>query len=107
MKHYAENDDVAFVTMQTVFEGFKVNTYERALRELKKYELTIPFAMSGTPEKRSEIMKAYNTGGTPWTVIVDPEGVVRFDGFRIAPKDAIELIDKLKPVEPEKPGLPD
>ena len=33
-------------------------------------------------------MRAYRTGGTPWTVIIDAEGIVRFDDFTISADDA-------------------
>ena len=52
-----------------------------------------------------EFMRRYRTGGTPWTIIIDPEGVVRWNGFRIEPRQAVQLIDRLRPrrrqAEPE------
>lgn len=30
---------------------------------------------------RPYIMKAYRTGGTPWTVIIDKQGRIRFNDF--------------------------
>ncbi len=103
--HYAKDERVAFVVVQTVFEGFETNTLENGRKTLQKFELTLPYGMSGGAETRSLLMKDYNTGGTPWTIVIDPQGVVRFDGFSIEAKKAIELIDGLLPVARE--GEPD
>ena len=35
------------------------------------------------------------------SVIIDPEGLVRFNGFSIQPEQAIALIDRLRPRAPE------
>ena len=40
-------------------------------------------------------MRRYRTGGTPWTVLIDPDGVVQFNDFHIAPDKAIDLIDRM------------
>lgn len=52
-------------------------------------------------------MARYRTGGTPWTVIVSPDGGVVYDGFRVDGDKAIEFFkavfkeqDKQKKKEP-------
>ena len=62
----------------------------------KQYELTIPVGQSGTPSARSKLMVNYRTGGTPWTVIIDRNGIVRYNDFHIHPQQAIKLIKNLK-----------
>jgi len=96
VKSYAGDGEVAFVAIQTVFEGFGVNSPERGWETAEKYKLAIPFGHSGSADKRSSIMQRYRTGGTPWTIIVDPEGRVVFDDFHIDAQRATRLIDKLK-----------
>ena len=51
----------------------------------------------GDPQTHSipEIMRNYRSGGTPWTVIIDPEGAVVYNHFHIEPKSAVALIEKL------------
>jgi thiol-disulfide isomerase/thioredoxin len=95
IKHYQGNDDVAFVAVQTVFEGFASNTFEDARRTAKRYHLDIPIGQSGENGKRSPLMRAYRTGGTPWTVIIDRDGVVRFNDFHAKEPQASGLIDRL------------
>ncbi|MCH7870168.1 MAG: TlpA family protein disulfide reductase [Planctomycetes bacterium] len=95
IKRYQGNDDVVFVAVQTVFEGFGSNTFEHAKRIAKRYDLDIPIGQSGENGKRSPLMRAYRTGGTPWTVIIDRNGVVRFNDFHAKEPQASELIDRL------------
>lgn len=93
--HYKDERDVAFVAVQTTFEGFGTNTPARAKQTAARYKLSIPVGHSGARDKRSELMRRYRTGGTPWTVIIDRSGRVRFNDFHIAPQQATALIDKL------------
>jgi hypothetical protein len=39
-------------------------------------------------------MEAYRTGGTPWFVVIAPDGRVVYDGFRL---DAEGLVEALRP----------
>ena len=64
-ERFKDDPDVAFVTVQTSFEGFQANTFERAKEVMKKYRLTIPLGQSGTHSKSSALMARYRTGGTP------------------------------------------
>ena len=41
-------------------------------------------------------MTGYRTRGTPWMIVIDPEGKVRFSSFNIETERAIGLIDTLK-----------
>lgn len=95
IKRYQGNDEVAFVAVQTVFEGFASNTFEHAKRIAKRYDLDIPIGQSGENGKRSPLMRSYRTGGTPWTVIIDRDGVVRFNDFHAREPQASRLIDRL------------
>ena len=95
-EHYQDDDAVAFVAIQTVFEGFGINTFEKVKAIAKKYELTMPMGQSGSKDARSQVMRGYRTGGTPWTIIIGKDGKVAFNDFHIAPDQAIKLIDGLK-----------
>ncbi len=98
-KHFSGDDDVAFVAIQTVFEGKSTNTSKRALETAQKFELGFPIGHAVTPAKDREhpqIMSDYRTGGTPWTVIIDRTGIVRANDFTIKPKTSIDLISQLK-----------
>lgn len=93
---YKNDDNVAFIAVQTVFEGYAINSSAAALRTAKRYELTIPVGHSGSDGNPSKVMKAYKTGGTPWTVIVDPKGIIKYADFHISEAKAVTLIEDLK-----------
>ncbi len=95
IQRYRKNDNVAFVAVQTVFEGFSSNTFERAKEVAKQYALEIPIGQSGENGRRSELMGLYRTGGTPWVVIIDRSGVVRFNDFHISVSQATGMIEQL------------
>ena len=95
-RHYANNPEVAFVAVQTTFEGYSVNTFDKAKTTMAQYQLTIPTGQSGGKEAGSELMRTYRTGGTPWTIIIDKKGVVRYNHFHIDTEQAIQFIDQLR-----------
>jgi hypothetical protein len=77
--------NVGFAAVQTAFEGTYVNTRDKLPLDQQRYGLRIPFGH----ESRSPLgvnpttMENYCTGGTPWFVAIDPNGVVLQDGFSI------------------------
>ena len=93
---YAGHDDVAVLAVQTVFEGFSTNTPEAARRTGEEFGLAIPVGHEGTPSNRSTIMRGYRTRGTPWTIIIDRKGTVRYSDFHIRPQQAFAMIDRLR-----------
>ena len=80
------------VAVQTVFEGFAVNTPDRVREMQLRYELPIYMGHDTGSNKSGghpNTMVAYRTGGTPWQVLIDPGGTVVFNGFHV---DADNLI---------------
>ncbi len=95
-EHFKDKPSVAFIAIQTVFEGFDVNTIGRAREIATQYELQIPFGHDpGLDSRRSNVMTHYHTGGTPWTILIDLDGVVRFNDFHIQPHIAMEMIESM------------
>jgi thiol-disulfide isomerase/thioredoxin len=91
------DEEVTFVAIQTVFEGFEANTLDRAKEVALQYELEIPFGHDPGPDgRRSIVMQRYITGGTPWTVLIDQQGYVRFNGFQAEAESLITGIRQLK-----------
>ncbi len=87
---------MAVVTVQTTFEGFGINN-AKALNEIAdKYDLSIPVGHSGWPGKPSPLLYEYAARGTPWVVIIDKSGMIRFSNFHLKPIQSIELIEELK-----------
>lgn len=93
---FRKNPDVKFATVQTVFEGFSTNNEAAAKKIVERYQLqNIPVGQSGSHEARSKVMAAFQTRGTPWTVIIGKDGKVAFEGFHLKPEEGQALINKL------------
>jgi hypothetical protein len=72
------------VGIQTVFEGYSINTKDKLRKNQLKHELKIPMAHAAGNYQTHEIpaiMQNYRSGGTPWTVIIDPKGTVVYNQF--------------------------
>jgi len=83
MELFADEPRLAFVTVQTVFEGFDTNTLDAARKVAEKYQLDIPVGHDpGVQQSGSVLMPSYRTGGTPWTIVIDRDRRVRFNGFQ-------------------------
>ena len=92
------NHKVVFVGVQTVFEGYRTNTKDKLRENQLKYGLKIPMAHApGNPQTHEipAIMRDYRSGGTPWTVIIDPSGTVAYNNFHLDVQPAAELIENL------------
>ena len=87
-----EFPEVNFIAVQTVFEGFSTNTKERAVADVISFGLDIPVGHDGTTGTPSPLMRAYRSGGTPWTVLIDKQGIVRFNGFRLSEEGGAEML---------------
>jgi thiol-disulfide isomerase/thioredoxin len=94
--HYQNDPDVAFVAIQTTFEGYSFNTFGKTHDIASRYHLSMPIGQSGDAGEASSLMRHYRTGGTPWTILIDKQGVVRFNDFHVEPAAAIRMIDVLK-----------
>lgn len=95
-ERYADHPNVAFVAIQTVFEGFATNTFDAAKATAKKHQLDIPVGHDANLEEHfSSVMGNYRSGGTPWTVLIDKNGYVRFNDFRATPDQMHNMIETL------------
>ena len=97
-KIFKGSDDITFLAVQTVFEGFQFNTKDKLRKNQLKYGLKIPMShAAGNPQTHAvpEIMRKYRSGGTPWAVIIDPKGWVVFNHYHIEIKSAEKLIERL------------
>jgi len=91
--------DVGLAAIQTVFEGSDVNTFNRLRENQRRYGLRVPLghavADAASTDAVPSIMEAYRSGGTPWFVMIAPDGRVVYDGFRL---DAKSIIQTLRPL---------
>ena len=95
-EEFWDHPDVAIAGIQTVFEGHSINTLDDVRKNQLKYDL--PIIMGHDPgdpntHARPQTMEKYRTGGTPWIILIDPEGTVLFNDFHV---DRNKLIDFVK-----------
>jgi hypothetical protein len=79
---------IGFAVVQTVFEGNDVNTFERLRETQQRYDIRVPFghAAAGEGEAEPAIMTNFLAGGTPWFVVIAPNGRVVLNAFEINPE---------------------
>ena len=96
---------VAYVAVQTVFEGFDINTAQAARDTADKFGLDIPVAHDvGAGGAPSPLMRNYRTGGTPWVVLIDAQRTVRFNEFSLPPTEAVQALTELTGGNPRRPS---
>lgn len=79
---FHDHPNVAIAAIQTVFEGHQSNTVDDVRKLQVRYDLPIVMGHDpGDPEtdKRPVTMSEYFTGGTPWLILINPEGTVVFN----------------------------
>lgn len=99
---FGDEEGVAFLAIQTPFEDFTDNTKAKLAPTAEKFGLDIPFGHLAKTARLYSLNSAYNTGGTPWWVIVDKEGVVIYDGHYLNPDEAEKNLENLlagKPID--------
>lgn len=93
---FRNQSDVAFVAIQTTFEGHRTNTPDKLEAMSKRYNLKIPFGQSKGESGTPAIMRAYRTGGTPWVIIIDKQGKVVFNDYHVDANAAVAAIEQLR-----------
>jgi len=101
-KAFPNHDQLAVAAIQTTFEGFSTNTQDALRKNQLRYDLDIPFghdtgkstAEHGSRERYPNTMISYQTGGTPWLIIINPKGHVVFNGFRVDDDKLIKYLSE-------------
>jgi hypothetical protein len=91
--------DVGLAAIQTVFEGSDVNTFDRLRENQRRYGLRVLFghavAEPASAAAMPAIMEAYRSGGTPWFVVIAPDGRVVYDGFQLNAERLVQTLRSL------------
>lgn len=77
---FADNKDVEFLYVHTVFEGFDHNTPEAGAAKARSFKLrgTIFEDARFDTAMASETVRLLGVGGTPWSIVIDREGRIAF-----------------------------
>ena len=97
-EEFKDDDRIAFLAVQTVFEGHGVNTSDQLAGLQRKYDINAPFGHDGGKKENGGIpstMRNFRSAGTPWVVVIDPSGTVIFNDFHIDPAKATLAIRKI------------
>ena len=78
-----EPQGVGFAVVQTVFEGFDENTFERLRENQQRYALELPFGHDSILGHYSTFMEDYETRGTPWFVFINEQNHVVYSDFHV------------------------
>lgn len=80
-----ENRGFGFAVIQTVFEGSNANTPDKLREQQLRCGLKLPFGHDLPPEgeRYPTVMEDYRTAGTPWFIVINPEGEVVYNDFRL------------------------
>ncbi len=91
------SEKITFLAVQTVFEGYHTNTYQKIIDIQKHYNLKIPFGHDAAKngQSKSQFMTNYKTGGTPWFIFIDRHDNIVFSEFYLKPDVAIEFLKSL------------
>ncbi|WP_298520078.1 peroxiredoxin [uncultured Kordia sp.] len=92
-----DHPKITFLAIQTVFEGFEANTYEKMLETQQKYGIHIPFGHDAGNDGKStsNMMNNYKTRGTPWFIFIDKHDNVVFENFHLNADAAIDFLKGL------------
>lgn len=95
---FKDNPHFTALSIQTVFEGGFINTKSKMDNIQDRYGLH-HLVMGhetgkGNPHGQPSTMVNYRTGGTPWGILIAPDGSVIFNDFSINAESAIEYIKK-------------
>lgn len=96
-ERFHDHPKVAIAAIQTVFEGFRSNTIDDVRKLQLRYDL--PIIMGHDPgneetHARPVTMQAYRTGGTPWLILISPDGTVVYNNFHVDRNKLIEFVEK-------------
>jgi len=94
MKKLVDNlssKNFGFAVVHTAFDDDLRNSQDR-IREMQlRYEIKVPFGHDPKIGKAyPTVMQDYQTRGTPFFIIIDPQGTIAFADFSL---DADKLID--------------
>ncbi|RMG12248.1 MAG: hypothetical protein D6731_14205 [Planctomycetota bacterium] len=78
-RRYADNDDVVFLYVNVAPSPTPQNGYAAGLAKLERHEARGLYAFdAGADGKPPVLLRDYFILGTPWSVVIDHTGVVRF-----------------------------
>ncbi|MEM6278275.1 MAG: hypothetical protein AAF733_02275 [Verrucomicrobiota bacterium] len=88
-------EGISFLAIQTPFEDYASNSELQLKPVAEKHDLSIPFGHLAKTAGIHNINEAFETGGTPWWIVIDRAGTVVFNDYTMAPEIAAANLRKL------------
>lgn len=93
---YGDDPQVKLIALQTPFRSDDLNTLAAAKALFEEKGLKGPVGHEGNSRKKSETYINYKVPGTPWFVVMDKQGVVRYNDSSLPIEEAREMFELLK-----------
>lgn len=93
---FADDPDVKVLAIQTPFRSFGVNTFGAAKSLFEAKGIQGPMGHEGTERQKSRTYTNYKVPGTPWFVVMDKKGVVRYNDSSLPIAEAKTMFESLK-----------
>lgn len=97
LETFKEDESVVVAIMNTHFEAHESDKDLVASRyqALRRHGLELPMGnVAALPGKKQPYVESYRIGDVPWGVVIDREGVVRFNDFGCRPEVLLEEVRK-------------
>jgi len=92
---FESNEYFTAIAIQTTFEGYAANTPAKVREIQKQYALNIIMGHDAGDQEiqqHPKTMVNYRSGGTPWAVLISPNGKVIYNDFSIDSESAIKYL---------------
>lgn len=95
-EHFTQARDVVAFMVQTAFFDPEQNTPEQGELDAKQAGIAAPVGFDAHVDNvaMSVLMATYGMKGTPWTIVIDRDGVVEVNGY--TPEDPAGLIARIQ-----------
>lgn len=90
-----KDKNVGLAVIHTAFDDDPRNTHERVAELQKEFDLPIPFGHDPkVGDAYPTFMTDYQTRGTPYFIVLDPQNEIIFSDFRLDPNKVIEVLGR-------------
>lgn len=95
-RHFQGDEEVAVLVLQTPAGDRRLNTLENLERIAQQLPPEVPAGQCAKTQEPPAVVQAYQICGTPWTTIIDRDGIVQFNNHTVRPAEIIRRIEELK-----------
>lgn len=98
--HFRDDERVAVVALQPVTGARSRGTLQKSPERLtSQIDPAVPVGLCHSVKGPPAIVNDYQIAATPWTVIIDPNGIVQFSNVTVRPEEIIRRIKEQLPTK--------